>query len=82
MSAATKTYPITQGELPELCQKIAANGGPTLDPSQPTGKATTHGVTLGWDIQPTSIAITILGKPWFVSNDTIFGEVDKFVTGH
>lgn len=71
----SKTYHFT--DPAELAAKVLAEGGPKLDPTQPSGQASADGVTIGWDIQCPTIEITILAKPWIMPYSAIWSHVDE-----
>lgn len=70
----SKSYPLS--DPPGLVAKIAEMGGPQIDPAKPNGVATSHGVKLGWSILDGEITISILSKPFFVSQETVWKHVD------
>lgn len=80
MACQSKSYPLAQAEVVQICAFIKSESGIEIDPTEPTGSTTTHGCTIGWTIDPTSITINIISKPFYISCDTIFGELDKLFT--
>lgn len=62
MTPQTRNFALVSPAV--LAEKIKAAGGPAIDPTQPTGKATAKGVTLSWVVSPGAIAITVDSKPW------------------
>lgn len=75
MSQPSKTYPLTDPAA--VAAKVAAAGGPRVDPQQPTGTASADGVTITWVIADGKITLTIESKPFFVSADTIWHHADS-----
>jgi hypothetical protein len=69
-----RTYPLFDPAA--LAAKVKAAGGPAIDPTQPSGKATADGVTIGWSITRGEIVITIFSKPWIVPYAAIWSHVD------
>jgi hypothetical protein len=59
-----------------VAAKVKAAGGPAVDPTQATGKASADGVTIGWSMSGGQITITILQKPWMVPYSAIWSHVD------
>lgn len=70
----SRTYPLPDPAA--VAAKIAAAGGPRIDPHQPTGTATADGVTLSWSIADGQITISIVHKPWIISEGTVWSHVD------
>ena len=70
----SKTYPLPDPAA--VAAKIAAAGGPRIDPTQPTGAASADGVTLTWVIVDGHITVTIEKKPFFISTDFIWAHAD------
>jgi hypothetical protein len=70
----SRSYPLTDPTA--LAAKIAAEGGPAVDPTQATGEATGKGVTLGWTIVGGMITITIINKPMLVPASFIWSKID------
>lgn len=60
-----------------IAAKVKAAGGPPIDLTQPSGRATAEGVTLGWTMGMGQIVITILSKPWMVQNGMIWGRIES-----
>ena len=75
MGQTSKTYPLPNPAV--VAAKVAAAGGPHIDPTQPVGTASADGVRLAWSIHDGQITVTILGKPFFISDDTIWEHADK-----
>jgi hypothetical protein len=75
----TKTYSITTPE--EMAAKVKAAGGPEIDPTKPEGQVSADGVTLGYMISARSVAVTLLKKPFYVPEATIWGHLDAFFGG-
>lgn len=75
----SKTYPLPDPAA--TAAKVLAEGGPSIDPTQTTGTATEHGVTLSWVIASGQITIIVVSKPWVIPMSTILGELDKFFGG-
>jgi hypothetical protein len=69
-----RTYPLLDPGA--VVAKVKAVGGPPLDPTQTTGKASADGVTVGWSISQGQILVTILAKPWMVPYSAIWSHVD------
>ena len=59
-----------------IAAKVKAAGGPPIDLTQSSGRATANGVTLGWTMGPERIQITILSKPWIVQNGVIWSHIE------
>ena len=74
----SKVYPIPDPVA--IAMKVKASGGPALDPSQPSGQASADGVTLSWVIEAGNITITLLKKPFFVPESTVWSHVDQLFT--
>lgn len=76
MSQPTKSYALPDPAA--VAAKVAAAGGPKIDPTQPTGSAHADGVTMTWVIDgtPTRITLTVKSKPFFVSYDEIWSHAD------
>ena len=72
----SKTYPLPHPA--ETAARIAALGGPKLDPAQPSGTITEQGVELGYSIAGGEITLTLLHKPWAVPQAVIEGKLDSF----
>lgn len=75
------TYSYPMPDPAAAAAKIKAAGGPFIDPTQPTGTASTHGVNLAWAIADGKIDITPTHKPWYVTDDQIKSGLDKFFGG-
>jgi hypothetical protein len=73
----TQTYILVDPTA--IAAKIEAAGGPQLDPTKPTGTATADGVTLGWTIATGKITVTLLRKPWLLSDGVIWGHINKLL---
>lgn len=61
--------------------RVKAAGGPTIDSTQPTGDAVAHGVHLGWVISEGIITISVVSKPWYVSESQITDALEGFFGG-
>lgn len=72
--ATTKTYALPNPAA--VAAKVAAAGGPQIDLTHSTGSAHAEGITIGWSIAGGSVTVSILGKPWFVSDNMIWSHVD------
>jgi hypothetical protein len=76
--SASKTYPLTNPA--SVAAKIVAEGGPQIDVTKPTGKATAStsigDVTLAWVISNNSITITVDKKPWELPVSTVWSHLD------
>ena len=59
-----------------IAVKVKAAGGPAIDLTKATGKATADGVSIGWSICEGEIVITILSKPWIASNRSVWSRID------
>lgn len=59
-----------------IAAKVKAAGGPAIDLTQASGRATADGVTLGWTVGMGQIVITILSKPWIVQNGMIWSRIE------
>ena len=59
-----------------LTVKVRAAGGPEIDPTQSSGRASADGVTIEWRIGEGEIVITILQKPWIVSYGAVWSHID------
>lgn len=75
----SKTYPLPDPAA--TVAKIAAEGGPKIDPTQTSGQASDCGVTLAWSIGagtniPTQITIAVISKPFLIPYSTIWSHVD------
>jgi hypothetical protein len=70
----SKTYPLPDPAA--VAAKVAAVGGPRVDPTQPTGTASADGVTLTWVTADGQITLTIESKPFFISDGTIWAHAD------
>lgn len=71
----TRSYRITDPAA--VAAKVKAAGGPAIDLTQPAGKATADGVTLGWTIGMGKILITIVSKPWIAQYSAIWSHIDS-----
>lgn len=71
----SKTYPLPDPTA--IAAKVAALGGPVIDPTQTTGTATAEGVTLLWSVTDGEIAITIEKKPFWMQEGWIWNHVDQ-----
>lgn len=69
-----RTYRISDAAA--IAAKVKAAGGPALDPTQVSGKASADGVTIGWNLCGSQIVVTILQKPWVVPYGAIWSHVD------
>ncbi len=69
-----KTYSLTDPAA--VAAKVKAAGGPALDPTQTSGQASADGVTLSWSIWQGQILVTILRKPWMITDSAIWSHVD------
>jgi hypothetical protein len=69
-----RTYPLVDPAA--LAAKVKAAGGPAIDPTQPSGKATAEGVTVDWLIAKDQIMITIVNKPWIAPYAAIWSHID------
>ena len=72
----SRTYPLLNPTA--TVAKILAEGGPTIDPNQPSGSVETHGVKLTWTIADGQITVTVVSKPWIIPMAQIIGELDRF----
>jgi hypothetical protein len=73
----TFTYPCPDPAA--LAAKILAAGGPKIDPTQLTGTLPVeHGVHMNYDDENGKITITVLSKPFYVSDGEIKSSLDKF----
>lgn len=68
-----KTYLMTDPAA--VAAKVKAAGGPALDPTQASGKASADGITIGWSIGGGQITVTILQKPWMIPYSAIWSHV-------
>ncbi len=75
----TKTYALPNPAA--VCARIAADGGPQIDPSQPAGAVVTHGCTLAWTIAAGEITIAVTHKPFYITEAQIFAQLDTFFAG-
>ncbi len=69
-----RTYTLTDPAA--VAAKVKAAGGPAVDPTQVTGRASADGVTLSWSIGEGQILVTIVQKPWMISYSAIWSHVD------
>ena len=60
--------------------KIKAAGGPQLDATQPSGKASADGVTIAWSVANGQITVTIISKPWIVPYSAIWSHIDAVLS--
>ena len=74
MGQTSKTYPLPDPAA--VAAKVAAAGGPRVDPTQRIGAASADGVTLSWSIADGQITLTIEKKPFFISDATIWAHAD------
>jgi hypothetical protein len=58
-----------------IAAKVKAAGGPPIDPTKATGKATADGVTIGWSTREGEIVITVIRKPWIASYSSIWSHI-------
>ncbi len=72
-----KTYKIVDPAA--IASKVKAAGGPALDPTQASGRASADGVTIGWSMDGGQIVVTILQKPWVVPYSAIWSHVDAML---
>jgi hypothetical protein len=70
-----RTYPLSDPAA--VAAKVKAAGGPAIDPTQPTGRASADGVTIGWSISKGQILITIISKPWIAPYSSIWSHIDS-----
>ena len=73
--ADSRTYPIPDPAA--VAAKVAAMGGPQLDPSKPVGTASGEGVTVGWSIANGQITICLLHKSMFIPESTVWSHIDQ-----
>lgn len=76
-SCPVKTYPLSPSEALAICGRIRTESGISIDPTQPTGSAETHGVTLSWSIHDGQIDIGVVSKPWVIPCSTIYAQLDE-----
>lgn len=72
--AQSRTYPLPSPAA--AAAKIAAEGGPQIDPTQPTGKETADGITMSWEIAGGYITLTVDSKPWLIPYSVIWSHAD------
>jgi hypothetical protein len=72
-----RTYPLIDPAA--LAARVKAAGGPAIDPTQSSGKASADGVTIGWRIVKDQILITIVNKPWIATYAAIWSHVDDIL---
>jgi hypothetical protein len=72
-----KSYPLSPADAITICDKIHVESGIFIDPTESTGTAVAHGVTLAWSIHEDQIDISILSKPFFVPCATIYTQLDE-----
>lgn len=71
---SSKTYPIPNPAA--VAEKIKAAGGPQLDITKPTGEASGDGVTLSWNISDGYVTVSIVKKPFYVPESTVWSHAD------
>jgi hypothetical protein len=81
MAGNTKTFTIVDIEKTEAA--FAALGGPQVDFSKSTGEAIdAHDhIKLSWVLTvgaPSTVAITVEDKPWYVEYGEIFNKIAQF----
>ena len=74
MNCPSKTYSLVNPA--EVAARVAAAGGPRIDPTQTTGSAEAHGVALAWTIADGTIAVHTTAKPFYVSCAEIEEHLD------
>jgi hypothetical protein len=72
-----KTYSLSDPAA--VAAKVKAAGGPALDPTQATGRASVDGVTIGWSVSAGNILVTIISKPWVVPYSAIWSHIDTML---
>lgn len=69
-----RTYTVTDPAA--VAAKVLAEGGPALDPTQPTGTASGDGVTIDWVESGSQITVTVESKPFLVPWSVIWAHLD------
>ena len=60
-----------------IAAKVKAAGGPCIDLTQPSGRATADGVTLSWTLGAGQVAVEIVSKPWIATYGAIWSHVES-----
>ena len=60
-----------------VAAKVKAAGGPVIDLTQPSGRATADGVTLSWTLGAGEVAVEIVSKPWIATYGAIWSHVES-----
>jgi hypothetical protein len=79
-SCPTKLYPLVGVQAQTIAKKVHDETGMDIDLTQPSGRASSHGITLSWKVSENMVAVTVEDKPWIVSCGTIFGRLDELFT--
>ncbi len=74
MVANCKSYSLSNPQA--VADKIAAAGGPVIDPFKPSGEASAHGVMISWVVVSGQIMVTIESKPWVMPYSLIWENID------
>ena len=71
----SKTFALTVDPA-VIAAKVAAMGGPKIDPTQATGTASADGITMAWDVTGGQIVVTIDKEPWYMPASAIWTHVE------
>lgn len=75
----TYVYPVL--DKVALATKLKAEGGPDIDLNKTSGTLPPeHGVHLAYAVADSKITITVLNKPFFITNNQIKTALDEFFT--
>lgn len=70
----TRTYQLNDPDA--VAAKVAALGGPRIVPGECSGQAAADGVTISWAVADGKITVSILSKPWLISENTVWSHVE------
>lgn len=73
-----QTFKLTPAQLKACADRIKAEHGIDIDPTQPSGTVTSHGVTLKWTYDGATLGVSCVNKPWVVSMSTVVNGINDF----
>jgi hypothetical protein len=76
MSCPSKSYSFNDQQR-DAAVALAASNGIHIDPGLSQAGTSVHGCKLDWTINADTITFQITSKPFYISCDQIFGELDK-----
>jgi len=74
----SKTYVVPLDKQDAAIAELKAESGIAL--IKPTGLASIHGVKVQYVISGTNVTVTLVDKPFFVTEGEVFGLLDKHLS--